>query len=111
MNFNEPLRTAKQLYRVNGGNFPADLDWLMQHGVVVNTPETFLMGHFFREGDPKRPCELKNADGAFVVLCAGKPKPALHQLVEMVRLLAYERAFRGDPKIRVIDIKKYYSKL
>lgn len=111
MIFNEPLRNAKQLYQSNGGDFPADLDWLLQHGVVISTPETFLMGYFFRQDDPSHPCVLDDADGVFVVLAAGKPKPALHQLVDLVSLVAYERAFRGDKRTRILDIKKYYNLL
>lgn len=111
MNSNGPLCTAKQLYQINGGDFSGDLEWLLRYGVVVSTPETFLMGHFFRESDPKHPCALEDADGVFVVLSAGKPKPALCQLVDLVSLVGYERAFRGDDRIRILDIKKYYSKL
>ena len=98
MQFNEPLKTAQQLYRGNGGDFSGD-------------PKTFLMGYFFREDDPKHPTPLEGADGVFVVLCAGEPKPALCQLVDLVSLVGYERAFRGDDRVRILDIKKYYSKL
>jgi hypothetical protein len=111
MHINEPLRTAKQLYRSNGGDFPGDLDWLLRHGVVISTPQTFLMGYFFRKADPKHPVPLVGSDGVFVVLCAGEPKPAIGQLVDLVSLVGYERAFRGDDRVRILDIKKYYSKL
>lgn len=84
---------------------------MLQRGVVVSTPESFLMGYFFKESEPEKPVDHQEADGVFVVLAAGEPKPALHQLVELVSLVAYERAFRGDSRIRILDIKKYYSKL
>jgi hypothetical protein len=108
---NAPFREAKQLYRINGGDFPGDLDWMLRYGVVVNTPNTFLMGYFFRESDPATPTTGSEADGVFVVLCVGEPKSALHQLVDLVPLVAYERAFRGDKRVRILNLKKYYSKL
>ena len=83
----------------------------MRHGIVISLPRTFLMGYFFREAKPEEPCKFENADGVFVVMCVGEPKPALAQLVEMVSLVAYERAIRGDKRIRTLDIKKYYSLL
>jgi len=47
----------------------------------------------------------------FIVLAVGNPKPACRQLIDLVPLLAYERAFRGDSRTRILDIKNYYSKL
>ena len=111
MNQHEPFRNAKQLYQSNGGDFFPDFDWMLRHGVVISTPETFLMGYFFQRDNPQEPCDFAEADGVFIVLAAGKPKPACRQLIDLVPLLAYERAFRGDSRTRILDIKNYYSKL
>ena len=111
MNQHEPFLRAKHLYEQHGGDLAETIVWSLQHGVVVSTPESFLMGYFFREGSHETPVPREGADGVFVVLAAGKPKPSLHQLVEMVPLLAYERSFRGDSRTRILDIKKYYNLL
>lgn len=108
---NDPYQRAKNIYDQHGGDFPGDLGWMLRYGVVVNTPETFLMGYFFQKSDTKHPVPANQSDGVFVVLCVGEPKSALYKLVNMVSLLAYERSFRGDDRIRILDIKKYYHKL
>ena len=110
MKINDPLRTAKNLYEKHGGDFDGHLAWFVLHGVVISTPTTFLMGYFFRD-DHDKPVTQKDATGFFVDLCAGCPKSALHQLVDLVPVVAYVRTFRGDSRIRITNIKKLYSKL
>ncbi len=109
--YNAPFRSAQKLYEQHGGQFRHDLGAMLGDGVVINTPDTFLMGYFFAGDNVKQPVRYSQSDGVFVVLCVGQPKPALHQLVELTPLVAYERALRGDKRVRIVDIKTLYSKL
>jgi hypothetical protein len=108
---NAPYETARQLYAKHGGNFGEDFAWLLEHGLVVSTPTTFVMGYFCKSDQPTEPTAREDADCIFIVLHAGIPKDAMHQMVALVQKIAYVRAFRGDNRVRVKDIQKFYQLL
>ena len=106
-----PYERAATLYGEHGGKFGPDVAYLLDNGIVVSTPTTFLMGYFCKQDEPYNATGLEDADCVFVVLCVGNPKHALLQLIELVKYVAFVREFRDDNRMRVLDIKKTYQLL
>jgi len=108
---NKPFEDAFRLYNENNGDLAKVLEWHFANGVVVSSPDCFLLGFFCDRQRPLEPKELSEADCIFVSLCIGDMHQAGMQIVTLVPWIAYQREFKGDNRIRVKNFRNFYHKI
>ena len=107
----KPIDHALQLYKTNDADFDYALNWHLSRGVVVSTPDCFMLGFFCNRNEPWDAVEVGKADCVHVTLCVGDMRVAGMQIVKLVPYIAYQRQFKGDTRMRVTDFRKFYNKL
>lgn len=103
-----PISYAAKIYNEN---FAELLEWHLANGVVISLPDCFLLG-FFCDKSNLRECRvLAESNCIFVTMCVGNMRQAGLQIVNLVPWIAYEREFKGDNRIRVTNLKKFFNKI
>lgn len=108
---NPHLAEAVKLYEADGTDLQSLIGWHLQHGIVVCQPSGFAMCFFSNAETPTTPCEFHHSDTAFVTFCSGDMRETLGSFKDSFRYLAFQREFKGSPKVRLYCPQKFYSKL
>lgn len=107
----KPIDHALQIYETNNADFDAALNWHLSRGVVVSTPDCFMLGFFCNRNEPSNAVEVGKADCVHVTMCVGNMRVACLQIVELVPYVVYQRQFRNDPRLRTTNFRKLFNKL
>jgi hypothetical protein len=68
-------------------------------------------GFFSRSEDPEKACEIHHSDTLFVTMHSGDMQKALEKFTNDFEYIAFQRDFKGSPRVRVYNIQQFKSKL
>lgn len=105
---NQHLAKAIEIY---GEDLQQLLAWHLCHGIVVSSHEYLAFGFYSDIEQPEQAVEPHHADTLFVTFSTGNMQKALQQFIDRFDYIAFQRSFKGDNRIGVYDIQKFYSKL
>lgn len=108
---NPHLKTLTDTYEQNNIDAHKMLDWHLCFGIVVSDPDALAMCFFSRFRSPTEACAIHEADTLFVTMFSGDMRKALSQYKDRFGFIAFQREFKGDDRVRVYDIQKFYQKL
>lgn len=105
---NYHLEKAIEIY---GDNFQQLLSWHLAFGVVVSDSDGFALCFYSNSESPKQACEMHHADTLFVTIHVGDMRKALRKFCDDFEFIAFQRSFKGNDRISVYNMQKFYSKL
>ena len=105
---NQHLGKAIEIY---GDDLQQLLAWHLCYGIVVSSDEFLAFGFYSDVERPEQAVEPHHSNTLFVTFSTGNMRKALEQFVEKFDYIAFQRSFKGDNRIGVYDIQKFYSKL
>ena len=105
---NKHLAKAIEFY---GDDLQQLLDWHLCYGIVVSSHEYLAFGFYSNVKNPESPVEPHNSNTLFVTFSTGNMQKALQQFICKFDYIAFQRSFKGDNRIGVYNIKKFYLKL
>jgi hypothetical protein len=108
---NQYLAKAYHDYTSEHENFEQLLSWHLCHGVVLCWSDVFAMGYYSDSNNPEQPVERHHADTLFVTYCAGDILTGLSVFQNQFDFISYRREFKDSNKLRLFDVKQFYSKL
>ena len=82
----KPFEEAKEGFEAQGISFDSEIDWSLENGFLLSTPDLFATGHFF-EDDGKK--------GVWINCCIG----------DMVQLFRYSLNYDLD----IIEFQRNFS--
>jgi len=105
---NQHLAKAIEIY---GNDLQQLLAWHLCYGIVVSSDEYFSFGFYSDIEQPEQAVEPHHSNTLFVTFSTGDMQKALEQFIDKFYYIAFQRSFKGDNRIGVYDIQKFYSKL
>lgn len=108
---NPYFEKAVSIYAAHGLDFQKLLGWHLCHGIVICNPDVFALCHHADSGDLPAAVEYHHSDTLFVTFCAGDMRVGLAPFVDHYRFLAFQRQFKNSPRIRLLDLRDFHSKL
>jgi len=108
---NPHLATAIGIYEKQGADFQKLLTWHLCHGVVICNPLVFALCHHADSKDLSGAVEFHHGDTLFVTFCAGDMRSGLAPFVPHYRFIAFQRQFKNSPRIRLLEMGDFFSKL
>lgn len=108
---NQPLKDVIEIYERNGINFNQLLYWHLCFGVVISDYDSFAMCFFSQSENPEKACEIHHSDTLFVTIHSGDMQKALERFKNNFEYIAFQRDFKGSPRVRVYNIQRFKSKL
>ena len=108
---NKHLAKAIATYEQEGIDFQQLLTWHLCHGIVVCDMDCFAIGFSASSGNPTQAVHVDNGDTLFVTFATGDMRGALRKYIQSYDFIAFQRSFKGNDRVRVHDMYKFYSKL
>lgn len=105
---NRHLAKAIEIY---GDDIQQLLAWHLCYGIVVSSDEYLAFGFYSDIEQPEQAVEYHHADTLFVTFSTGNMQKALQQFIDRFNYIAFQRSFKGNNRIGVYNIQKFYSKL
>lgn len=105
---NQHLAKAIEIY---GNDLQQLLAWHLCYGIVVSSHEYLAFGFYSDIESPEQAIEPHHSNTLFVTFSTGNMQKALEQFIDRFNYIAFQRSFKGDNRIGVYDIHKFYSKL
>lgn len=94
-----PIDYAKERYSKQNISFDEKMEWYLDNGWVVSTPELFAMGYlYFDEGTV-----------CFIEACVGSITDLLRYSINNLDFLEFHRDFSDQPKR--YDYKRFVSRI
>lgn len=108
---NPHLSTALKLYESKDIDLQSLIGWHLCHGVIIVTSEVFALGFHSRSDDLERAVAFKDSDTLYVTMCCGSMSKGLDQFKNDYKYIAFRRDFKGSSRNRLLNMKKFHSKL
>jgi len=108
---NPHLAKAIEIYEKQGTDFQKLLTWHLCHGVVVCNPDVFALGFHSDSRNLPEAVEFHHSDTLFVTFSAGDMRPDLIPLANHYKFIAFQRQFKNSPRIRLLEMGDFLSKL
>jgi hypothetical protein len=108
---NKHLELSRKLYESHDIDFQSLLGWHLCYGVVVSTPSVFALFYYSHSSSPETPVSIEDSDTLYATMCCGNMRDALELLKDNYTYLAFRRDFKRSSRNRLLNIKKFYSKL
>jgi len=108
---NKPFLHAIEIYNKHQGSLAQDIEWHLEHGVVVSSSACFMLGFFCTKLDTTQYIPRSDADCFFITLCVGDMREALQTTYNTVPWVAYKRELRGDKRLKITSFEKFNKKI
>jgi hypothetical protein len=105
---NHHLAKAIEIY---GEELQQLLAWHLCHGIVVSGDEYLAFGFYSNIEKPEQAVKPCRSNTLFVTFSTGNMHKALKSFIDQFDYIAFQRSFKGDDRIAIYEIKKFYSKL
>ena len=107
---NPHLQNAREIYEKQGADFERLVTWHLCHGLVTCDNRAFAMAFHADSDKPFEAVEFHHADTLFCTFCAGDMRHALQRYADAYRFLAFQRDFHGSPRVRLLEMTKFFNK-
>jgi len=109
---NQNLAKAIAKYEEAGTRFTDIFNWHLCYGAVLCHPDYFAMAYFCDSSDPEQPIlPCDKYDCVYFTWGGGCMRSIFEPFLDRVKYVAFQRETKGSEKMRVMDIRKMYSKL
>lgn len=108
---NQYLEKAREVYESNGIGFQQLIAWHLLYGVVVCTPEVFVLGYYTDSKEIPKAVQREHSDTFFVTFVSGNMRKGFEQCGLDCDFLCFQREFKNSPRMRLYDINRIASKL
>lgn len=108
---NGHFKKAVEIYGNHGTDFEKLVGWHLCHGIVICNPMVFALCHHADSRDLPGAVEFHHSDTLFVTFCTGNMRFGLEPFACLYRFIAFQRAFKNSPRIRLMDMQAFHSKL
>lgn len=108
---NPHLAKASEIYEKQGVDLQKLIGWHLCHGVVICNPFVFALCYHADSQNPLGAVEFHHSDTLFVTFCTGDMRVGISPFVSYYQYLAFQRSFKGSPRIRLLDMRQFFKKL
>jgi len=108
---NKHLELSRKLYESHDIDFQSLLGWHFCYGVVVSTSTVFALFYYSKSDAPEFAVAPEEADTLYATMCCGSMRDALSLFKNKYRYVSFRRDFKGSSRNRLLNMKKFYSKL
>ncbi len=108
---NPYLKIASNLYEKINTDFQALIGWHLSYGIVVSSPYFFALGFHVKSSNLEEAVAFEDSDTLYVTMCCGSMASALKPFKDNYKYIAFRRDFKKSSRDRLINMKKFYSKL
>jgi len=105
------LANAIELYKSNDIDIQSLIGWHLCHGIVVSNPKVFALCFHSNSNDPEKAVSFEEADTLYVTMCCGDMASGLGVFRNDYDYISFRRDFKGSIRTRLLNMKKFYSKL
>jgi hypothetical protein len=92
-------------------DFKSLLTWHLEHGIVVCNHDSFALGYYSANDDPRTALLFGQSNTLFVTMCAGDMRKALEPFANDFEFIAFQRSFKNSHHVRVYEMDKFITKL
>jgi hypothetical protein len=108
---NSHLATALTLYESNNIDLQSLIGWHLCHGIVISNPKVFALCFHSNSDDPEKAVSFEESDTLYVTMCCGDMASGLGVFRNDYDYISFRRDFKGSIRTRLLNMKKFYSKL
>jgi hypothetical protein len=108
---NKHVEQSRNLYESHGIDFQSLLGWHLCYGIVVSIPSVFALFYYSHSSSPETPVSNDDSDTLYATMCCGNMRDALDAIKNNYEYIAFRRDFKGSSRNRLLNMKKFYSKL
>jgi hypothetical protein len=105
------LANAIDLYESNDIDIQRLIQWHLCYGIVASTPKVFALCFHSNSDDPEKAVSFEESDTLYVTICCGDMENGLGLVKDNYDYISFRRDFKGSIRTRLLNMKKFYSKL
>jgi hypothetical protein len=108
---NPYLHKVIELYEEHDIDLQSVIGWHLCYGIVISTPTVFALFFPSRSNEPEMAVVNEGADTLYATMCCGNMRDSLSLLKDQYAYVAFRRELKGSSRVRLLNMKKFYSKL